>query len=322
MPSARRRRAAADDDESSQEDSRPTQRRRQSPSDGEEDEDLENADALDEGQEGDEQAVKKLVRYALACEYQRKPIRRADITEKVFMKKRIPFKRIFDLAQGQLREKFGMMMVELPTKEKITMKEKRAAQKSKGGSTSSSSYILTTILPLEYRTAAIIPPSNVISTIDEASYVALCTMVVSLIALSPQGQCLEAKLLRYLGELNIDENMLGEKTPLMLKRMANQGYIHRVVEKTSDDETVNYVVGPRGKVEVGNHGTIGLVNEVYGEAAPNDLEERLRRSLQMEVGKANRLAKGERKVELEQEEEEDNGGPSSNTKGQRSGRQR
>lgn len=37
--------------------------------------DGEEADSLD-------QVVKKLVRYALACEYQRMPIKRANITEK------------------------------------------------------------------------------------------------------------------------------------------------------------------------------------------------------------------------------------------------
>jgi len=37
---------------------------------------------MDEGHEGDAQVVKRFVRYALACEYQRKYIRRADVTEK------------------------------------------------------------------------------------------------------------------------------------------------------------------------------------------------------------------------------------------------
>jgi hypothetical protein len=40
-------------------------------------------------------------------------------------KQRVPFKRVFQQAQKQLRTKFGMEMVELPVKEKITMKDKR-----------------------------------------------------------------------------------------------------------------------------------------------------------------------------------------------------
>lgn len=43
----------------------------------------------------------------------------------VMSKQRVPFRRVFEQAQKQLRAKFGMEMVELPVKEKITMKEKR-----------------------------------------------------------------------------------------------------------------------------------------------------------------------------------------------------
>ena len=35
-----------------------------------------------DGEESQEQVVKKLVRYALACEFQRLPIRRSGISEK------------------------------------------------------------------------------------------------------------------------------------------------------------------------------------------------------------------------------------------------
>lgn len=40
-------------------------------------------------------------------------------------KQRVPFKRVFDLAQNQLRVVFGMEMVELPGREKVTLKEMR-----------------------------------------------------------------------------------------------------------------------------------------------------------------------------------------------------
>jgi hypothetical protein len=89
----------------------------------EEDEEMPDADAEPNSQD---QLVKKLVRYALACEYQRLPIRRTGITEKVIGKQRgNNFKQIFSQAQAQLRTKFGMEMLELPGKEKVTMKEKR-----------------------------------------------------------------------------------------------------------------------------------------------------------------------------------------------------
>lgn len=43
----------------------------------------------------------------------------------VIGKQRGSFRRVFEGAQEQLRSKFGMEMVELPAREKTTMKEKR-----------------------------------------------------------------------------------------------------------------------------------------------------------------------------------------------------
>jgi len=40
-------------------------------------------------------------------------------------KQRAPFKSTFDAAQRELRSKFGMELVELPGKERVTLKEKR-----------------------------------------------------------------------------------------------------------------------------------------------------------------------------------------------------
>ena len=191
-----------------------------------------------------------------------------------------------------------------------------AAQKSK--STTSASYILKTILPVEYRSPKIIPPSTVVSTAEEASYVALVTLVVSLISMSPQNQCLEAKLYSYLNKLNIDVYMLGEKTPLMLKKMQAQGYIYRSVEKSADDETINWLLGPRGKVEIGTKGTAGLVSEVYGDVAPEDLEKRLNKSLAMDTEKLK--AKGRRVERGIEEHHEENAVPGSSTQTRRSRR--
>jgi len=91
--------------------------------------------------DGQDQTVKKLVRYALACEYKRTKITRAGISEKgrfvgiwlaqstnvaVIGKQRGgAFKKAFEGAQKELRTKFGMEMVVLPAKVKVTMKEKR-----------------------------------------------------------------------------------------------------------------------------------------------------------------------------------------------------
>lgn len=45
----------------------------------------------------------------------------------VFSNKRVNFKLIFAAAQDQLRTVFGMQMVELPLREKVTVKERRGS---------------------------------------------------------------------------------------------------------------------------------------------------------------------------------------------------
>lgn len=75
--------------------------------------------------------VKKLVRLALACEYSRVPIRRADISAKVLGETGSrQFKNVFEGAQQELLRTFGMQMVELPMKEKVTISQRRGMHTS------------------------------------------------------------------------------------------------------------------------------------------------------------------------------------------------
>lgn len=70
--------------------------------------------------------VKKMVRLALASEYSRLPIRRTDISAKVLGEQGTrQFKTVFETAQKLLRSKFGMEMVELPAREKVTIGQRR-----------------------------------------------------------------------------------------------------------------------------------------------------------------------------------------------------
>lgn len=70
--------------------------------------------------------VKKLVRLALASEYARQPIRRTDISAKVLGEQGArQFKTVFAEAQRVLRVRFGMEMVELPQRERVTIRERR-----------------------------------------------------------------------------------------------------------------------------------------------------------------------------------------------------
>ncbi|CZS96517.1 uncharacterized protein RAG0_05805 [Rhynchosporium agropyri] len=307
MPPNARRRSNVLEESSEEETRRQTQRGRKRPAESE-DESEEEADdgndtmVVDAGlDESQDQVVKKMVRYALACEFQRKSIKRQDISEKVIGKQRGAFKKVFEMAQNQLRTNFGMEMVELPAKEKHTAKEKRAALKTKGTPKPTASYILTTILPSEYRSPEIMPASTIGSQHSEASYIGLCTTIISIIALSPNDTIPDHKLYQYLERLNLDKQTGLGTTDALLTRMMKEQYIYKTIEKTADDETIDWRVGPRGKMEIGNKGIQGLVNEVYAENTPDDLEKRLHRSLGLEAIRIN--GNGETEHEVDEEEE-------------------
>ena len=194
------------------------------------------------------------------------------------------FKHVFMETQNQLRSVFGMELTELPVKEKVTISQKRAAQRSgTQGSSTSNAYILTSILPARYRKPSVLRPSQSPSTGAEASYIGLTTFILALIYLSASQTISESRLEKHLKRMNADNYVLaGEKTEKVLKRMEKENYIVKVRERDGGgEESVEYVIGPRGKVEVGERGVAGLVKAVYGkkDAEADELERRLVRSL-------------------------------------------
>ena len=194
------------------------------------------------------------------------------------------FKHIFTEAQNQLRSVFGMEMTELPQKDKVTISQKRTAARSGvTSSTTSKAYILTSTLPPRFRKPNILPPAQIPSPASEAAYVGLTTFILALIYLSPSSSISESRLEKHLKRMNADNYVLhGEKTEKVLKRMEREQYIVKVRERDGGgEETVDYVVGPRGKVEVGERGVAGLVKRVYNkkDAEADELERRLVRSL-------------------------------------------
>ena len=266
--------------------------------------------------------VKKMVRLALACEYQRRPIRRAEISEKVLgTGSGRAFKNVFSAAQHQLRTVFGMEMVELPGREKITLQQKRAAQKSQSqASRAPTSWILTSILPYRFHDPQIISPPAAPTSEEDSKYTSIYTLLISLILLSG-GQLPDAKMDRYLRRLGMEDNTPidgFEKTEKLLKRLEKDGYIVKVRESAGQgEEDVFWVVGPRGKVEVGEKGVQGLVTAVHGELddeGEDELERRVARSLGLNepgpkvIGAAQngegRKKRGRRRRDEEEEQED------------------
>ncbi|EAQ89927.1 hypothetical protein CHGG_06546 [Chaetomium globosum CBS 148.51] len=231
--------------------------------------------------------IKSLVRYALACEYSRTPIRRD-----VLGSNGREFKKVFAGAQKQLQATFGMEMIELPTKDRnlLTTEQKRKAAKSQSQKEpTSNAYVLVSTLPETFTTPAIITASKVESAEGEASYIALYTTIIAIIMLSG-GELSDPRLRRHLSRLNALENMPSmnphngaspnEKTDSVLQRMIKQGYLVRVTESGSmgDDDGTTWHVGPRGKVEVGKDAIAAFVRTIYG-GSNEELESKLQVSL-------------------------------------------
>jgi hypothetical protein len=152
----------------------------------------------------------------------------------------------------------------------------------------SGSYILTSTIPQEYRSAAILRPSKTPSAEEEATYTAFYTMIVSLIYLNA-GELPDQKLQRYLVRLNANQNLSTEKTDVTLKRMERQGYVIKRVERPpvgqDGEHVVTWHVGPRAKEEIGKDGVIGMVREVYGEWDA-ELDRKLNASLDIKAREA------------------------------------
>ena len=301
---------------------RPRTQRRASPA---EEDDVDATQVTQTDNDSFQQMVKSLVRLAISSEYTRHPIRRADITTKVLSTQGRQFKNVFDAAQLALRQTFGMEMVELPAKEKVTMIQKRQAQKSGSGAASgaSKSWILRSTLPEKFRIPEILPPPKVPTQELEAAYVGLYSFVVGVIMLGG-GRLPEAKLERYLKRTNADQSTPVDSKDKLLARMEKEGYIQRAREMNAGEETVEYLVGPRGKMEIGEAGTAGFVKMVYGENFDEDAGKRLERSMKMvaanralieggkkdgEDGESTRKARGRpRKEAADQAEEESSEG--------------
>ena len=180
-----------------------------------------------------------------------------------------------------------MTMTELPLKEKVTVAQKRAAQKtsgtSQGSQISSKAYVLTSTLPSAFRSPLILHPPKVPTIGTESGYVGLYSFIVGVIYLSEGSRISEGKLEMYLKRCNADNYVLnGEKTENVLKRMERQSYIVKVKDREpGGEEIVDWVVGPRGKVEIGEKGVASMVRSVYGkrDVEMEELEDKLEKSL-------------------------------------------
>lgn len=138
------------------------------------------------------------------------------------------------------------------------------------------------MLPEQYRLPEIIGPSRPVETDDishEDSYVGLYTMIIALIVISG-GMMAEGKLDRALRRMNADQSTPVGTKDKTLAAMVKDGYIVKIKETTGGEETIDYIVGPRGKVEVGRDGVANLIRIMYGTTeTEEELDKKIKRTL-------------------------------------------
>ncbi|RKP27079.1 MAGE homology domain-containing protein [Syncephalis pseudoplumigaleata] len=210
--------------------------------------------------------VKDFVRLALCAERRRVPLKRSDISEKVLMEHSRAFQLVYERAQMELREVFGMELIELPLRErahKIGVSAARRATTHKE-KTSSNTFILRSTLPAELRRASLIDWGG-----DTAFYGFVLT-VLSLI---------------YVHERRLTED--GHAHPQLqsldetLHRMVKMGYLDKLVgpdAQADDAAAAEYRWGPRAKVEVGEAELTEFIEHIFGEHAPVGLAESIKRA--------------------------------------------
>ncbi|RAR15972.1 zinc finger phd-type protein [Stemphylium lycopersici] len=105
-------------------------------------------------------------------------------------------------------------------------------------------------------------------------------MVIALITISG-GIMAEGKLDRALRRMNAEQSTPVGSKDKALAMMVKDGYIVRIKDASgAGDETVDYIVGPRGRVDVGRHGVARFLRAMHGEEEDEaELERRIQRTL-------------------------------------------
>lgn len=147
-----------------------------------------------------------------------------------------------------------------------------AAKTAKQAAKTADVWELVTTLPRAYRDAIIIPA-------PEPAYTGLYTFIISTIVLSG-GVMDELRLEKYLRKVHADEyTPLGTRDKL-LQRLIKEGYIVKIKDNSSGEEVIEYMVGPRGKLEVDKHAIANIIRTIWGENE-EDLEKRIEKSLDL-----------------------------------------
>ncbi|OLL24983.1 hypothetical protein NEOLI_003600 [Neolecta irregularis DAH-3] len=210
-----------------------------------------------------------VLRYSLAKEFTHTPFTRDQantLLKEVGLQR--SFKAVKDEANKIMKDAFGMEIVELDPKERYLsapQQRKVAAnshsQKTPGGKSGTVKFFIArSILAQRFRDA-------VIPVDSEAEDLGKIFLIVSLVYLN-KTEMPEDILIRYL-----DKFMPEEGAKLFLKnRMISGKYLDYHKDVNGD---LIYHVGPKGKALIDSKQMVGLMHEIYGASAPEDLAKRI-----------------------------------------------
>lgn len=102
----------------------------------------------------------------------------------------------------------------------------------------------------------------------------------------------EATLKRHLRKLGIDERVLVEgnkesgKMENILGKMVKEGYLVKLKDEVvpGQDQSHTYVVGPRGKLEIGRGGVEEFVKQIY-QGVDGEIDDGFDRKINRAIGK-------------------------------------
>lgn len=132
----------------------------------------------------------------------------------------------------------------------------------------------------------------------ESTYTGLYSFIIAVIVLNG-GTIHEQKLERYLKRTNTDAWTPIDRTDRFLQRLCKEGYLVRNRDVDGGEEVIEYILGPRGKIEVGTKGVARLVREVYGQSEGSERDDGFEIRLARSLG----LKQPEQRAQEEQAEE-------------------
>ncbi|RPA85700.1 MAGE-domain-containing protein [Ascobolus immersus RN42] len=275
-----------------------------------------------------ETCARQIVRLALSLHNSRQPLRRSSELVQKIMKGAPPraWSKVLDCAQTFLKQVFGMQLAELPQKERVTLTQRRNAAASGEGS-SSKAWILVSTLSEDYRRAA--ADILVGGTEKEHAYMTFVTMVVVLIYLNGrmlQEAQLDSAMETFFNMRPESTHPVLGKTSRLYEVMEKQGYIMKVKDSSSGQTNIEYYVGPRAKLEIGEEGAVQFIAQMFPNQEFDDVKAAFKRSVGTDInnldnevpdddeptgrsqrggGRSSTQKRGKKRSRREQEEDDD-----------------